>query len=189
MTSGVKGNTPATLMAQNLGISVDVTTKWIADIWEPYCAGLLSDDEVWKIMEENYGNPIVPEKRDIWYRWSELTPLPEMVKLVQQLRAKGYVVGLLSNIIPATATMIKKHGGYDGFDFLVLSCEVGTRKPEEEIYRIALGHLDDIAPEEVVFLDDVEACTTAASKLGIHAIHVSDHKKAIAEIYTLVDAN
>jgi len=185
MTSGVKGNSPAERLAHNISVSVEDAAKWIADIWLAYSSGKLSTDEVWKTIEEKYQMPIAPEQRNVWYTWDELTPLTEMVALVQQLRASGYIVGLLSNIIPTTAKMIREHGGYDGFDFLVLSCEVGARKPEEKIYQIALSHLNGIAPEEVVFLDDVEACAAAASALGIHAIHVIDHHKAITEIRSI----
>lgn len=185
MTAGVKGNPPAALMAQNLGISVETAAEWLAAIGPAYGAGQISEDDVWKAIEEKYQKPIAAEQRDIWYVWEELTPLPEMVALVQQLRAAGYVVGLLSNIIPVTARLIRERGGYDGFDFVVLSCDVGASKPEKEIYQTALSHFEGIAPEEVMFLDDIEACAAGARALGIQAIHVTDHARAIAEVRSI----
>jgi glucose-1-phosphatase len=51
----------------------------------------------------------------------------------------------------------------------ILSHEVGLRKPEPAIYRKAL-ELSGTAPEETVFIDDLEPNVAAAAKLGIRAI-------------------
>ena len=187
ITSGVKDDIPATRLARNLGVNFEQASEWIVSIWDGFSTGKLSEQKAWQKIEEQYGMPITNEQRDIWYAWDELKPLEEMVELVQLVKSKGYHVGLLSNVLPVSARLIREHGGYEGFDFLTLSCEVGARKPDSKVYETALANLQGIKPEEIVFLDDRESCTTAASQLGMIAIQVNDHKKAIEQVHTIVN--
>lgn len=185
VTAGVQDGVPATRLARNLGVPVEMAIKWIVDIWKPFSANQITEDEVWALIEKNYGKLIDVKDRDIWYTWSELTPLPEMIDLVRDVRAKGYTVAILSNVSSITAKIIRENGGYDEFDPVILSCEVGARKPSEQIYGIALEKLGGVEPNEVVFLDDREIATITASKLGFQTIHVTNHADAINEVRRL----
>jgi putative hydrolase of the HAD superfamily len=187
ITAGVEDGIPASRLAQNLGISYEKAAEWIVSIWAPYSTGLMTDDEAWNEIEKRCGKPITTEQRNIWYTWEELEPLPQTLELVELLKSNGYTVGLLSNVLPVTAQLIREHGGYDTFDFHILSCEVGARKPDQKVYETALAKLKDIDASEVVFLDDREPCVIGAKNLGIKAIHVTDHAKAIAEVHELID--
>ncbi|MDB5160336.1 MAG: hypothetical protein JWO99_599 [Candidatus Saccharibacteria bacterium] len=185
MTAGVQDGVPASRLAEQLGVSPEKASEWIATIWNPYSTGAMSDEEAWFEIEKQYGKPISPDQRDIWYKWKELTPLPEMVELVEELKTKGYAVGLLSNVFPVTAQLVREHGGYEGFDFVVLSCEAGARKPDPKVYETALAQLKGIDASEVIFLDDRERCIVGAEELGISGIHVTDHGRAIKEVREL----
>jgi putative hydrolase of the HAD superfamily len=55
------------------------------------------------------------------------------------------------------------------FDAVVISGEVGMRKPEERIFMHAAGLLG-LAPEECVFIDDLEINVTAAEAVGMTAV-------------------
>jgi putative hydrolase of the HAD superfamily len=70
------------------------------------------------------------------------------------------------------------------FEVIVDSGFVGMRKPEPEIYELALERLDGIAAAECLFVDDFEENCAAASDLGMAAVHYRDHGQAIAEIET-----
>jgi|SRR5215217_6364767 len=52
------------------------------------------------------------------------------------------------------------------FDALVMSCEVGSVKPEPDIYRIALERAG-CAPEEAAFFDDLPEFVDTANALGL----------------------
>lgn len=52
---------------------------------------------------------------------------------------------------------------------VVISGEVGMRKPEERIFRHAAG-LIGLAPGECVFIDDMEANVRAAEAMGMHGV-------------------
>jgi putative hydrolase of the HAD superfamily len=65
---------------------------------------------------------------------------------------------------------IEEFGFRGYFDFFFSSCYVGLRKPDAQIYRLALDVLQ-CEPGEVVFIDDRAGNAEAAAALGIHAIH------------------
>lgn len=55
------------------------------------------------------------------------------------------------------------------FDHLVLSHEIGTRKPDPEFFSHCVRNAG-CAPQECVFIDDLPANADAASAFGLHAI-------------------
>jgi len=185
-TAGVNDQLVARRLSNNLGVSELLAAQWLQPIWLPLLAGTISSDQMWMEVERSYGQPIALAQRDIWFGWDELTPLPEMIELVQRLKTKGYPVGLLSNVTAQSAEIIKHHGGYDEFDFLVLSCDVGSNKPGPEIYQVAMEKLGHILPEDIVFLDDRESNVLAATSVGLKALLVTNHADTIDEVGRLI---
>lgn len=185
ITAGAGDDVPALRLAHHLGIARDRAVELIMSVWDGFSTGTMDEAAAWQHIEAQYGQPISVEQRDIWYTWEELKPLPKMVSLVRELRAKGFPVGVASNVLPVTARVIEDNGGYDGFDFLVLSYQVGARKPDHKVYDAAMANLEGVATSDVLFLDDREKCTEAAQKLGMQAIHVTDQDKAIKQVREL----
>lgn len=186
ISQGVDVKLPAKRLARNIGISEAKATELIKSIWDDYSTGRSSSYEVWNSIENQLATKIPDEKRDIWHTWDELTPLPYMLDFVRELRSNGYQVGLLSNVFKETADMIRENGGYDSFDFTILSCDVGARKPEREVYSAAMKKLPSIQPGEVLFLDDREHCIKGGQEFGLQTIHVTNQKKAIGQIASLI---
>ena len=65
---------------------------------------------------------------------------------------------------------IKKFRLHNFFDAFVSSCEVGMRKPDPGIFRLALG-IAQAQPHECLYFDDRTMLVEAAKKEGIHAHH------------------
>lgn len=65
---------------------------------------------------------------------------------------------------------IKKFKLHNFFDAFVSSCEVGMRKPDPGIFRLALG-IAQAQPDECLYFDDRAMLVEAAKKEGIHAYH------------------
>jgi putative hydrolase of the HAD superfamily len=63
---------------------------------------------------------------------------------------------------------VKKFKLHDCFDAFVSSCEVGIRKPDPAIFRLAMG-VAMAQPQECVYFDDRKMFALAAQKLGIRA--------------------
>lgn len=67
------------------------------------------------------------------------------------------------------------------FDAFVSSCEVGMRKPDPGIFRLALG-IAQIHPSECLYFDDRPILVEAAKKLGMGAVkHDPGTTKSILE--------
>ena len=58
-------------------------------------------------------------------------------------------------------------------DHWIASHRVGLRKPDAQIYRLALRQAD-VSPEATVYIDDMAEHVTAARRLGVRAIHMAD---------------
>lgn len=94
-----------------------------------------------------------------------------MIDLVRDLRASGTRTGLLSNSWGVRDGYPRELLG-ELFDDVVISGEVGMRKPEERIFRLAADRLG-LTPAQCAFVDDVEANVVAAAALGFTGVHHS----------------
>lgn len=71
---------------------------------------------------------------------------------------------------------IQKFRLHNFFDAFVSSCEVKMRKPDPEIFQLALG-IAQAKPEECLYLDDRAFLVQAARAAGIHAYHHESFEK------------
>ncbi|MFF0558216.1 HAD family hydrolase [Streptomyces sp. NPDC004266] len=98
-----------------------------------------------------------------------MRPDPAMFALVEELRALGVRVALLSNSWGNTYPRERIDGLLDP---VVISGEVGLRKPEAPIYELTLARLG-VAAGSAVFVDDAEPNVLGARAVGMRAhLHV-----------------
>ncbi|MFF4411242.1 HAD family hydrolase [Streptosporangium sp. NPDC001559] len=105
-----------------------------------------------------------------------------MYGMLREARAAGVRTCLLSN---SWANEYPREGWEETFDAVVISGEVGMRKPEPGIFEHALGTLNLTGPE-CVFVDDAEVNVAAARALGIVGLHHRDPEPTIAELERLL---
>ena len=79
---------------------------------------------------------------------------------------------------------IETYGLREIFEFFVSSCYVGLRKPEKDIYRMAL-EISQRQPEECCFLDDRSLNLECALHLGMHTIQVQNAGQVREELGNL----
>ena len=89
-----------------------------------------------------------------------------MLDLFRRLHAGGVPTGLLSN---SWGGDYPRHMFPDMFDAVVISSEVGMRKPEPQIFLHA-AELLGLSPQECVFIDDIQANITAAEQVGFTGV-------------------
>jgi putative hydrolase of the HAD superfamily len=106
-----------------------------------------------------------------------------MLELLRQLRAAGVRTALLSNSWGVTGYPTQLFP--ELFDAVVISAEVGMRKPEERIFRHA-AQLLGLPPGECVFVDDLEANVLAAEALGMTGVWHTDPAETVARLGALV---
>ncbi|MEU8274125.1 HAD family phosphatase [Microbispora bryophytorum] len=108
-------------------------------------------------------------------------PVEEMNEMLRQARTAGLGTCLVSN---SWGDHYAREGWEALFDAVVISGEVGMRKPEARIFRHALGLLG-LDPGQCVFVDDIEANIVAARAIGLVGVHHSDPSETIAEMERL----
>jgi putative hydrolase of the HAD superfamily len=104
-----------------------------------------------------------------------------MYAMLREVRSAGLRTCLLSN---SWANEYPREDWEDFFDEVVISGEIGMRKPEPRIFEHALGRIG-LTGQECVFIDDIEANIAAARELGIVGVHHRDPEATIAELETL----
>jgi putative hydrolase of the HAD superfamily len=65
---------------------------------------------------------------------------------------------------------IKKFKLHRCFDAFISSCEVGMRKPDPGIFKLAMG-VAQVSPEQCYYFDDRIMLVEAADRLGMQAYH------------------
>lgn len=113
-------------------------------------------------------------------------PNPGVIDLVHDLKGAGIKLGVLTNNVKEFRDAWKSMLDFSTlFDDVVDSHEVGLRKPDPAIYRLALSRLGSTAPH-TAFLDDVDSNVRAAVALGFHGIVVDhDPSEAIEQVREL----
>ncbi|MFC0036851.1 HAD-IA family hydrolase [Actinomadura rayongensis] len=108
-------------------------------------------------------------------------PVEPMYDALRAVRAGGLHVGLLSN---SWGNAYPRHLFDDVFHDVVISCEVGMRKPDEQIFRHAVERLG-LTPAECAFIDDIEHNCRAAEAVGMTAILHTDTSATVAVLRDL----
>jgi putative hydrolase of the HAD superfamily len=110
-------------------------------------------------------------------------PVPAMYELIRALRGAGFGTALLSNSWGADEYPRADFAGL--FDTVVISGEVGMRKPEAEIFQHAAAALG-LDPRECVFIDDIEANVAAAVAIGMTGLHHTEPASTAAALEELL---
>jgi putative hydrolase of the HAD superfamily len=104
-------------------------------------------------------------------------------------RAEGYTTAIISNsFVGAREREEEAYRFSELTDLIVYSHEVGVMKPDPGIYELCLERLG-MAPQEAVFVDDIEANCAAARALGMSAVLFQDTAQAIGDLDELLAGN
>ncbi len=97
---------------------------------------------------------------------------PEMIELVRTLKQKYrlWSAAISNEGREMTVFRIKKFNLKSIIDFFVSSCFVHFRKPDKDMYRMALD-ISQAVPEQSVYIDDRELFVEIARSMGINGIH------------------
>jgi len=109
----------------------------------------------------------------------------ETEALMKEIKAAGYLVGILSNMPSVFLVWARKNLPVFSLPHVGLySCDVNLVKPEEAIYRKLLSMLN-VEAGELVFFDDKVENIKGAEAIGIKAILWKDPKEARRELISL----
>jgi len=140
-------------------------------------------------LDEYLGRVVFYQKRPFTraafqrFMFAQSKPYPEMIALAAELRAQhGLKIFVVSNEArELNAYRIRKFR-LDGFvDAFISSCYVHIRKPDADIFRLALG-VAQVPPGEVVFIDNTPMFVQVAEGLGIRGVLHTDYRSTCAKL-------
>lgn len=113
-----------------------------------------------------------------------LGPDPLMLDVLERVRGAGFATAIVSNSFGM--------GAYDGYDLdrrvdhVILSGDVGVRKPSRRIYVMAAERCG-VAPEQCVFVDDLEHNIAGAERAGMIGVHHTISEETVRDLEKLFE--
>ncbi len=138
--------------------------------------------EVGKITLDEYLDRVVFYRKQSFSRkkfrefmYDQSKPYPLMIQLLKQLKKQYRLkIAVISNEgRELAAYRIKQFGLNELADFFIVSSFVHFRKPDADIFRIALDTAQ-VNPHQVVYLEDRPMFVQIAASLGIHGVRHTD---------------
>lgn len=110
-------------------------------------------------------------------------PYPEMLQLIRDLKSKYRlkITSVSNEGRELNVYRIKKFNLNSIIDIFISSSFVHYRKPDEDIYRIALD-ISQVSPQEVLYLEDREMFVQIAGGMGIRGIIQKSHERTLEEL-------
>lgn len=146
--------------------------------------------EIGKISLENYLNNVLFYKKRSFtqkqfqeFMFAQSKAIPGMIELIRALKSEyNLKVAVVSNEgRELTEHRIKKFQLNQFVDFFVSSCFVHLRKPDADIYHLALD-LAQVPREQILYLDDRALFIQVAEGLGIPSLHHTDLESTRAKL-------
>lgn len=176
---------------QYLSDSADVEVSMVKesfpwDAHDQYERGIMNNEDWFITYKESLPQPCCLKRSEFWNAWKLL--LGEEKNTVNILEAlnKQYSIWLLSNTNPKhIQDEIEKRYLFPSLvNGAVYSFDVGVRKPEKEIYEIAMQRAN-ANPQECLFIDDLLENIQAAKQIGIEGIHFISSEQLKQELVHL----
>lgn len=113
------------------------------------------------------------------FMFSQSQELPGMLNFIRELKKKnGLKITAVSNEGRELIDYrIQKFKLFEIFDAFIASSYVHFRKPDVDIYKIALD-ITQIQPDQIAYLDDRHMFVEVANSLGIYGIHHTSYESS-----------
>ena len=117
------------------------------------------------------------------FMFAQSQPFPEMIELIAQLKARhGLKIAVVSNEGRELNAYRIRTFKLDGFvDFFISSCFVGLRKPDVDIFRLALD-IAQTPPDQIAYVENTPMFVQIAEGLGIRSVLHTDYQSTCAKL-------
>ncbi|MEU0488326.1 HAD family phosphatase [Nocardiopsis sp. NPDC006139] len=172
------------------------------EVMTPYFDGSLVDDnpvhalergeidtalferDLASLLRSTHGGPVIAEGL-IERMFASFAPVHDMYEALRDARRSGASTALLSN---SWGNGYPREHFDTTFDEVVISGEVGMRKPEPRIYLHTCRRMG-LRPQECVFIDDLEHNVRTAEELGMTGILHTDVATTTRELRSFLTAD
>jgi putative hydrolase of the HAD superfamily len=143
-------------------------------------------------LEEYLGRVVFYQKRPFTraqfrrFMFAQSKPYPQMIELVRKLKAKyGLKIVVVSNEGRELNSHRIRKFKLNGFvDVFISSCFVHLRKPDADIFRLALD-IAQAPARQVVYIENTPMFVQIAEGLGIRSILHTNYKSTRAKLASL----
>ena len=120
------------------------------------------------------------------FMFAQSKPFTEMIELVRNLKAKYKLkVFVVSNEArEVNAYRIRRFKLDDFVDAFISSCFVRLRKPDTDIFRMALD-IAQVPPGQIVYIENTPLFVQIAESFGIRSILHTDYQSSAAKLAAL----
>ncbi len=117
------------------------------------------------------------------FMFAQSKPYPQMIELVRKLKAKyGLKIVVVSNEArELNSHRIRKFKLYEFVDSFISSCFVHIRKPDADIFRLALD-IAQAPARQIVYIENTAMFVQIAEGLGIRSILHTDYKATCSQL-------
>jgi putative hydrolase of the HAD superfamily len=141
------------------------------DYWRRY-DGIVLEELGARVDVEAFAEGLGGEFRAVVTRVEGWAPFPDAVPALEAVRRMGLRTGLVSNATELARRVLRNLDMERHFDAVVISDEVGVRKPDPRIFGIALGILGADASRAVFLGDRPATDMVGAAEAGVLPILV-----------------
>ena len=169
-------------------LGVSKITPQMIQVYQEYEKGLMETSDFINYFSSSF--PIL--NKDLIFAWNAVLldfPVNRLRFLQEIAHSEKYRLFLLSNTNDLHITSVKNSVGIpfftefkNCFEQFYLSHEINLRKPDKEIYEFVLN-LNQLIPEETLFVDDLKENTDAARSLGIHVWNLNPTTDNVTELF------
>lgn len=161
--------------------------KCVPSFWVDYDLGVKSIDETAAAVAEYRNCSPETAKEHMLYAISLQEEVEPTVRLIKELKQRGYRLYVLSNMSKEYIDYLRKLPVFEYFDEQVVSCEVHLGKPNLKFYQHLLDYCN-LNPDETIFIDDRKDNVEAAAELGITPFHFDrrNPEKACEELRKVI---
>jgi len=153
-------------LAQSYNLDADAVLQAKSRYRDRADLGQISDEEFWRQILDHFD--VQATSRD-----AEIDSYLELVDGtldIAKTLSERYRTAILSNDSREMAALRRKKFGFDAlFDPIVISADVGVKKPDAMIYRHLLDQLG-VAASECLFIDNNQDNVDAARAIGMRAV-------------------
>jgi putative hydrolase of the HAD superfamily len=140
-------------------------------------------------LEEYLGRVVFYQKRPFTrtqfrdFMFAQSRPYPEMIEILAQLKMRhGLKIAVVSNEArELNAYRIRKFKLDRLVDAFVSSCFVHIRKPDADIFRLALD-IAQASAQEVIYIENTPLFVQVAEGLGIRSILHTDYRSTCSKL-------
>jgi putative hydrolase of the HAD superfamily len=191
-----------TAYCARIGVPIDVLQQAVmkvtarygtTDPMEPLDTPMVAEDVWTRQVEEVLAGDcgLRVELGDFGAAWFDGRPAnADWLAVLRGLKAAGLYVGMLSNMVPTWDRHWRAMlgGAEELFDSVLMSFQVGFRKPGPEIFELA-AKTAGVAPASCLLVDDLPANCAGARAAGWQAVEFQDVPGAVRLLQSAIGAD